>query len=78
MNTPTDTAIITETVLENTVVETVVETVVAETTATEVAVKKAYDTPYKTRGQWFKEMRESGQLAPRQPKADVAAETVAA
>ena len=40
----------------------------------EQAPKKVFDTPYKTRGQWFKEMREAGKLAPRQPK--VAAEAV--
>ena len=47
----------------------------------EQAPKEVYATPYKTRGQWFKEMREAGKLAPRQPKvaaAEVAAEAQAA
>ncbi|PZR93544.1 MAG: hypothetical protein DI537_10535 [Stutzerimonas stutzeri] len=39
------------------------------------APKKVYDTPYMTKGQWFKMMRETGQLAPRQPKAQPVAET---
>lgn len=41
-----------------------------------VVEKKVYDTPYVTRGQWFKMMRETGQLAPRQPKTAPVAETV--
>ncbi|MFC5505344.1 hypothetical protein [Bosea massiliensis] len=41
-----------------------------------VVEKKVYDTPYVTRGQWFKMMRESGQLAPRQPKTAPVGETV--
>jgi len=65
MNLQNDAVIATEATIEN----TVVESAVAETTSTEVAAKKVYTTPFKTRGQWFKEMRESGQLAPRQPKA---------
>lgn len=69
MNLQNDTAVATEAVLENTVVETVAETVATQATSTDVPAKKVYSTPYKTRGQWFKEMRESGQLAPRQPKA---------
>lgn len=40
--------------------------------AAETTPAKGYDTPFKTRGQWFKEMREAGKLPPRQPK--VAAE----
>ncbi len=43
-----------------------------------VAPKKVYDTPYLPKGAWYKMMRETGQMAPRQPKAQVAAETVAA
>ncbi len=41
-----------------------------------VVEKKVYDTPYVTRGQWFKMMRETGQLAPRQPKTAPVGETV--
>ena len=40
----------------------------AKAAGVETAPKKVYDTPFKTRGQWFKEMREAGKLAPRQPK----------
>jgi hypothetical protein len=41
-----------------------------------VVEKKKYDTPYLTKGQWFKMMRETGQLAPRQPKTAPVGETV--
>lgn len=44
----------------------------AEASGMPVAPKKVYDTPYMPKGQWFKMMRDSGQLAPRQPKAQVA------
>ena len=65
MNLQNDTVIATEATIEN----TVVETAVAETTSTEVATKKVYATPYLTRGQFMKKLREEGKLAPRQPKA---------
>ncbi|GHE73671.1 hypothetical protein GCM10019059_36540 [Camelimonas fluminis] len=37
--------------------------------------RKVYDTPYLTRGQWFKMMRETGQLQPkpRAPKVETVA-----
>lgn len=34
----------------------------------ETAPKKVYDTPFLTRGQFMKKLREEGKLAPRQPK----------
>lgn len=45
----------------------------AKVAGAETAPKKVYDTPYVTRGQFMKKLREEGKLAPRQPKqADAA------
>jgi len=46
-----------------------VDTQAGGTRLTDKPAKKAYDTPFVPRGQYFKMLREQGLLKPRQPKA---------